>query len=122
MYSGVPKITPERVSELARVRNCDNSSPAGTSFARPKSRIFTNPSAVTIRFPGLISRCAMPDSCALEAFRDLRGDVNGLPDGHRTCFQQIAHSCAFDQLHRYEMNGAVAPELMDGDDVGVVQR
>ena len=35
------------------------------TFARPKSRIFAKPSAVTITFSGLRSRCTTPAPCAL---------------------------------------------------------
>ena len=56
-----------------------------------------------------------------EPFGDLRADVDGLPNRHWACFQQIAHCCAFDQLHRDVVNGTVASKLMDGDDVRVIQ-
>jgi hypothetical protein len=39
--------------------------PSPRSLARPKSRIFTKPSFVTIRFSGLRSRWTMPAACAL---------------------------------------------------------
>ena len=35
-----------------------------TTFASPKSRIFTRPSRVTQRFSGFMSRCTIPLSCA----------------------------------------------------------
>ena len=39
--------------------------PSDVSFARPKSRILTSPSFVTITFSGFRSRCTIPASCAL---------------------------------------------------------
>ncbi len=54
MYETVPSVVPVRV--------ISEEGPA--SFARPKSRILAVPSAVTIRFAGLISRWTMPDLCA----------------------------------------------------------
>ncbi len=41
---------------------CDTGS---VSLARPKSRIFTNPSFDTMMFSGFRSRCTMPAECAL---------------------------------------------------------
>ena len=38
--------------------------PVDVSFARPKSRILTSPSFVTITFSGFRSRCTIPASCA----------------------------------------------------------
>ncbi len=52
MYAGVPTVVPVAVRL---------GPPASESaFAMPKSAIFTSPSAVTIRFSGLMSRWTMP--------------------------------------------------------------
>ena len=56
----------------------------GTSLARPKSRILTNPSRVTIRFSGLRSRCTMPGGVRLgEPVRGLRRDGEQLLESQR---------------------------------------
>ena len=39
-------------------------SSGAVSFARPKSRIFTKPSRLTMMFSGLRSRCTIPAACA----------------------------------------------------------
>ena len=53
MYFGEPSITPVCVrSAEARMR------------AMPKSVIFTGPSATTMMFAGLMSRCTTPAWCA----------------------------------------------------------
>ena len=54
---------------------------AQSSFARPKSRILTRPSAVTNTFSGFRSRCTMPFVRGREAAGDLRRAVEGLSDG-----------------------------------------
>ncbi len=56
MYAGVPAIA------SAPVARADPA--ARMSTASPKSVILTWPSPVTIRFPGLISRCTSPAVCA----------------------------------------------------------
>ena len=53
MYEAVPSVEPSFVS-----------TDAPSSFANPKSRIFTVPSAVTNRLAGFTSRCTIPFPCA----------------------------------------------------------
>ena len=66
MYAIVPITVPGCVSGCASVGITDASPDSGsTSFARPKSRIFTNPSFDTITFSGFRSRCMIPAVCAL---------------------------------------------------------
>ena len=60
MYAGVP-ITRSRLRDERdrRARRGDRHT------ARPKSRIFSRPSAVRMTFSGFRSRCTMPAACAL---------------------------------------------------------
>ena len=50
--------------ETVRAAVAPDESSGCVSFARPKSRIFTKPSLVTITFSGLRSRCTIPAPCA----------------------------------------------------------
>ena len=52
MYAAVPGVTPGAVIAVP------------SSLAMPKSRILSVPSAVTMRFAGLMSRWMIPRSCA----------------------------------------------------------
>ena len=63
MYCTVPSRTPAAVRAIPGSEVTLET--AGVSFARPKSRIFTRPSLVTMRFSGLRSRCTMPPAWAL---------------------------------------------------------
>ena len=66
MYPTVPMMTPASVATVT-VGECDwSASPASgcVSFARPKSRILTNPSFLTITFSGFKSLCTIPAPCA----------------------------------------------------------
>jgi hypothetical protein len=58
MYATVPITVPGLVAPGDALR--PSSAPAGIRFARPKSRIFTRPSAVTKTFSGLRSRWTIP--------------------------------------------------------------
>ena len=63
MYPTVPITIPGTVPEAvaADESSCER---ASVSFARPKSRIFTQPSRDTMTFSGLRSRWTMPEACA----------------------------------------------------------
>jgi len=63
MYCTVPRTAPGPDTDAVEVS--DSCPLVDASFARPKSRILTNPSSETIRFSGFKSLCAMPASCAL---------------------------------------------------------
>ena len=93
--------------------------------AMPKSSTFTRSSASTITLPGLMSRWMMPARCArpparlppARRFRPPRrpaagGVVAGAARG----------SLPGRALHHDEASVAVAPAVVHGDDVGVVQR
>ena len=56
---------PARWARASRTTARRSPEPSARSLARPKSRIFTKPSPVTITFSGLRSRCTMPAACAL---------------------------------------------------------
>ena len=65
MYPTVPMITPGVVPDIVGSREPSSlPDPVVDSFARPKSRILTSPSFVTITFSGFKSRCTIPASCA----------------------------------------------------------
>ena len=61
MYETVPRITPAMVicACVAVGSGCRSA-----NFARPKSRTFTTPRPVSIRFALLMSRCTIPCPCA----------------------------------------------------------
>ena len=66
MYDTVPIAIPGRVAmETVGCTVVPPLSCSGcVSFARPKSRILTCPSPVTITFSGFKSRCTIPEACA----------------------------------------------------------
>ena len=65
MYPTVPMITPGVVPVIVgSFAPSPLPEPFAVSFARPKSRILTSPSFVTITFSGFRSRCTIPASCA----------------------------------------------------------
>ncbi len=68
MYPAVPTTLPTALPSAASVGASEMSgalSRFSVSLARPKSRTFVNPSAETMMFPGLRSRCTMPAAWAL---------------------------------------------------------
>ena len=58
--------------------------------------------------------------------RERAGDLNGVidrpVDGHRTIVRDAAQGHSFDQLHHDEVALVRRVDIVDGDDVGVVQR
>ncbi len=70
MYAGVPSTCPSVVTcACVSAVATDDASTSPTSLARPKSRIFTSQSSVTMTLPGLRSRCTRPRSCAFASPR-----------------------------------------------------
>ena len=93
-----------------------------TSFAMPKSRIFRKPSAETMRFSGLRSRCTMPRAVrAREPVRELRGDLEERGAGHGPVPDELAQRPARHELHREERRAVGLADVVDRDDVRVVQ-
>ena len=67
MYAAVPRIIPASVDRAVSVGEFIASDAAGSGvrvLARPKSRILTRPSGVTLTLAGFKSRWTMPFSCA----------------------------------------------------------
>jgi hypothetical protein len=66
MYATVPITIPGSVppDTVGAIDTSPDASGGPVSLARPKSRIFTKPSGVTIRFSGFRSRCTIPAAWA----------------------------------------------------------
>jgi hypothetical protein len=74
IYAAVPRMTPMPVASAGLINvgeavtsiaeRCIDESEDEDSFAKPKSRTFTDPSGATLTFDGLRSRWVMPRSCA----------------------------------------------------------
>jgi hypothetical protein len=61
MYAGVPSIIPGEVTAIVGVSSIADAVRCWSAdLAKPKSRILTSPSGVTLILAGLMSRCAMP--------------------------------------------------------------
>src|SRR6476646_10630640 len=99
MYPAVPMRAPSRVSSVT-VMSC-RCAPwpfsRSENFASPKSRIFANPSFVTMTFSGLRARWE-------------RARVEDLPQ-----------RSAVDELHDDERRRGRLADLVDRDDVRMVQ-
>ena len=102
----IPGSSPSRWAD-ATPRRCPI--PSYVSFARPKSRILTSPSFVTMTFSGFRSRCTIPASCAFEQpLRHLRRDRQELLDRQRATHEQLAQRLALHPLHG-DVGDAVLP-------------
>ena len=110
-----------RGREHAERRGPDSSC---VSFARPKSRIFTRPSLVMKTFSGFRSRCTMPFSCAAaRPRRDLHRVLDGF--AHRQRRRRPSRSrkrLALEQLRHDVRRTLMLTDIIDGKDVGVVER
>ena len=96
------------IDESALVASATLSAGRRRRFAKPKSRIFTNPSCDTIRFSGFRSRCAMPASCALASPSATCAAISiDLAYRQRAAAQQLAQRLPLDQLHRDVVSGTV---------------
>ena len=93
------------------------------SFARPKSRILTRPSSVTNTFSGLMSRWTMPFSCAAASpVATAIAVVDRLARHQGAVAEQVAQRLALQQLADDVGGAVVRAGVVDGEDVGVVQR
>ena len=117
---------PRSVSGRAWASSAVSASSSGrsaVSLARPKSRILTRPSRVTKTFSGFRSRWTMPLSCAAaRPLRDLAGVVDGLAMRQRRCADARAQRLALEQLRDDVRRALVAADVVDGEDVGVIER
>ena len=115
-YSGVPMNESSCVSRGAAFRSL-------RTRARPKSRTFTSPFGVTIRFCGLMSRWTMPVlEGVLQAQRRLADEVAGA--GHRQrplLLQQLGQAHPLDELHDEEVQVAGLVGVVGAGDVLVVE-
>ena len=74
-------------------------------------------------FSGLMSRCTIPAAWAAErALGDLGGDVQDLVPREGPAPHALTQGLAIDELGRDEVNGIGLVDLVNGDDVGVIQR
>ena len=72
-------------------------------------------------FAGLMSRCTMPLLCAASrASAHGECDVNEDRDLHQAASEPLLECLAFEQLHRDER--WIGADIVDGADVGVVER
>ena len=127
MYSTVPISMPCRVP-VARDRRhlgAHLEERRETSFARPKSRILTKSSWVTITFSGLRSRWTMPAAWAFARPSAIwRPSSDETPRVERSASARTARSVRpLDELHDDVVASVLgAPDVVDVDDVGMVQR
>jgi len=67
---------------------------------------------------------AVSDACFVrlcEALRNLRGDFDCFAQGQGSGEKQFAESVSLHQFHRDVVGGAVLPEFVDRDDIGMVE-
>ena len=93
------------------------------ALARPKSRILAWPRLVTKMLAGLMSRWMMPLAWAASrasaiSMASCEQDV----DLERTAVDAVLQGHAFEKLHGDEGLAVVFADLVDGADVGMVQR
>ncbi len=124
MYPTVPTMTPGVVPVI--VGSCEPSplpDIVEVSFARPKSRILTSPSFVTITFSGFKSRWTIPASCALARPSAICAAIgSSFFDRQRAAGEKLPQRRALHPLHRDVGDPALRPDVVDRDDVGVIER
>ena len=92
------------------------------SFARPKSRTFTTPSALTMMLVGFRSRCTIRRRAPWPEHRRSAPRIERLGEPHSVVPDPSVERLALSVLHRDEV-GAVRPvNVVDVDDVGMVER
>ena len=94
-----------------------------TRLARPKSRTLATPLSVTKMLAGLTSRWTMPASCAdFEGVGELHRHLDQLVGRELPPDQPLLERRSLQQLHDQKRLSLVLTEVVDGADVGVVER
>ena len=122
MYPTVPRMAngPERVT--VAVASTSPAREPAAALPRPKSTIFTRPSAVTITFCGFRSRCTMPAAwAAARASATWPARASGLPQLERATPQERSQRLSLDELHHHVRLVLEDADVVDGDDAGVVE-
>src|SRR5207253_7563266 len=103
--------------------SCSAAGPSATaSFAKPKSRIFSRSSKVRNRFSGLRSRWTIPFSVSrCQSASDLDTVFHRLAHGKGACAQALPQRLPFEQLLDDVGRTTVRPEIVHGNDVGMVE-
>ena len=97
--------------------------PLGRTLARPKSRIFAWPRLVTNRFAGLMSRWTMPAACAASSASAISiAERQQQIDLERAPGDAMLQRRPVEELHDEERAAVLLADVVDGADVGVVQR
>ena len=97
---------------------------SSVSFARPKSRILTSPSFVTITFSGFRSRWTIPASCAAARPSAICGAIwSSFLIGSGAARERApAASSRPPAPSRCRRRRSRRPDVVDRDDVGMIQR
>ncbi len=113
-----------RGAAVVSSRPCDDgSSAASTALAIPKSSSFAWPSRVRKTFSGLRSRWAMPCSCAAASPAATWAAMSRTaPSGRRPPSQAPTQRLPAQQLGDEEGRPLVGADVVEGDDVGVIER
>ena len=91
-------------------------------LAKPKSAIFTRPRRSSRMFSGLMSRWTMPWSWAYWSASQICGTMASASRGEtRPACEQLPQVHAVHEFHEEVKQPVRSPELIDGDDAGMVQ-
>ena len=127
MYAAVPSAAPRPSVSCCRSR--EDSSPAvassltGAIFARPKSKTLTIPAFgdEDIRWLDVAVHDALFVRC-FESLGDVYRDFEHAIDRKRAFLKQLFQRFAIQELHRDEGTATFFGDLVDGANVGMVQR